>query len=84
MLFFFMILVDLFSLVFPLELQFYNFSHFLQKKELLYNNHTHIDGTKITTLGFEYGKPKLSVDQLRSVCSSNFIIFIFHFCILMK
>ena len=43
---------------------------FCLQKELLYNNHTHIDGTKITALGFEYEKPKLSVDQLRAVSYS--------------
>jgi len=36
-------------------------------KELLYNNHTHINGTKITKLGFEYTKPELKVDELRTV-----------------
>lgn len=36
-------------------------------KELLYNNHTHVDGSKIESLGFKYSKPTLSVEELQAM-----------------
>lgn len=36
-------------------------------KELLYNNHLYVDGSKIEKLGFQYTKPNVTVDELKLV-----------------
>jgi len=36
-------------------------------QELLYNNHMHVDGTKIEKLGFVYSKPNITVEELQKV-----------------
>lgn len=36
-------------------------------EELLYNNSTSVDGSKITTTGFEYERPEVTIDLLKEV-----------------
>ncbi|XP_047143812.1 uncharacterized protein LOC100209027 isoform X1 [Hydra vulgaris] len=46
-------------------------------KEILYNNHLHIEGTKIESLGFKYTKPHVTAEDLKLVVQDYVTLGIF-------